>query len=29
MRNAVGRFCANIIPFCIGYVCGLFRAGHL
>jgi uncharacterized RDD family membrane protein YckC len=27
MRNTVGRFCANIIPFYVGYVCGLFRAG--
>ncbi|MBA4338815.1 MAG: hypothetical protein C0421_08225 [Hyphomonas sp.] len=26
MRNTVGRFCSNIIPFYIGYVCGLFRA---
>lgn len=28
MRNTVGRFCANIIPFYVGYVCGLFRAGR-
>ncbi len=26
MRNTVGRFCANIIPFYIGYIAGLFRA---
>jgi uncharacterized RDD family membrane protein YckC len=26
MRNTVGRFCANIIPFYIGYLAGLFRA---
>lgn len=26
MRNTVGRFCSNVIPFCIGYFIGLGRA---
>lgn len=26
LRNTVGRFCSNIIPFYIGYFLGLFRA---
>ena len=26
MRNTVGRFCSNLIPFYIGYFIGLFRA---
>ncbi len=26
LRNTVGRFCSNIIPFYIGYLLGLFRA---